>query len=112
MTQPPSDWQVVWTILKLKAVRALLAPLLRLHVWHELKEAKAKAAAWEEPDDPDSGPPDPADEDECACDLGLCNSEDCPSEWCNYDPECRCCLITSNPDACKCGCGLCCPVEE
>ena len=27
------------------------------------------------------------------------------------DPECRCCLITSNPKACKCGCDLCCSEE-
>jgi hypothetical protein len=27
------------------------------------------------------------------------------------DPECRCCLIVPNKEACRCGCG-CCPEER
>ncbi len=32
-----SEVKVAWTITKLKWVRVLLAPILRLHVWLELK---------------------------------------------------------------------------
>ncbi len=39
-TETPSDWHVVWTILKLKAVRALLRPLLRFHVWYEMRRKR------------------------------------------------------------------------
>jgi hypothetical protein len=32
-----SKWKTAWIIMKLKVVRMLLAPILKLHIWLELK---------------------------------------------------------------------------
>jgi len=35
-----SRWRIAWTIVKLKVTRRVLAVLLRIHIWYELRRRK------------------------------------------------------------------------
>ncbi len=35
-----SRWEIAWTILKLKVTRFVLAVLIRIHLWHELRNQR------------------------------------------------------------------------
>ncbi len=90
----PGPVRVAWTIWKLKVVRFLLRPLLRLHIWWETRHQRKVMPAHTE---------------------GSISREAIKQAVARVkkgrlaDPECICGLITPNSAACKCGCGYCCP---